>query len=85
MKMENAAIHTGQYLRGRTPHVQEHNMPRGGSGEKRPLPRVAIDSLAAAMLVTIMLDAWRLVAAKISGAGTPGLPWAQHGSSNAAQ
>jgi len=34
------------------------------------MARVAIDALAASMLVTILLDAWRLVAM-----GSSGLPW----------
>jgi cycloeucalenol cycloisomerase len=48
------------------------------SGSKWPLSRVAIDALASAMLVTIMLDTWRLVAT-----GAPGLPWVAAGYSSA--
>jgi hypothetical protein len=45
---------------------------------KWPISRVAIDALASAMLVTIMLDAWRLVAT-----GKTGLPWIPQSSSSA--
>lgn len=43
--------------------------------EKWTLGRAAMDSLAAAMLVTILLDLWRLALGPVTGGSANGLPW----------
>lgn len=43
--------------------------------EKWTLGRAALDSLAAAMLVTILLDLWRLALGPVTGGIAEGLPW----------
>lgn len=50
-------------------------------GDRWDLPRVAIDALGAAMLVTIILDLWRIFLGPIIPVADtkqclqPGLPW----------
>lgn len=49
-------------------------------GDLWDLPRVAVDSLGAAMLVTILLDLWRIFLGPIvplpnKQCDQPGLPW----------
>ncbi len=51
-----------------------------GSIERWSLARAAADALGACMLVTILLDAWRLGIGAIDGGAAPqtGLPWLSH-------
>ena len=48
----------------------------GGDKEKWSLARTAIDSFGACMIVTMLLDFWRLVVGGVLDASsTQGLPW----------
>jgi cycloeucalenol cycloisomerase len=51
-----------------------------GPVERWSLVRAAADALGACMLVTILLDAWRLGIGAIDGGAAPqaGLPWLRH-------
>lgn len=52
-------------------------LDENAKGKKSSISEFAIDSLAASMLVTILLDLWRISLGAINGAGEGGqtLPW----------